>query len=90
MMSASFEILPSDFLRFFRVLSRFCLCKHRQRISPLCGVFFVVKVTVRDLGFYSWVSSGLPLGACEADPGHFVSLAAFLRAVSSLVHSVPI
>ena len=52
-------------------------------------MFFVVKVTVHNLGFGSWVSSGLPLGAYEADPGRFAFPAAFLRAASFPAPFVP-
>ena len=64
------QIAPIGFFAFFTGLELISLCKYRQRISPPCGVFFVVYVTVRNPGFCSWESSDLPLEACEADPGH--------------------
>lgn len=82
-------ILPIGFLAFFSGLEHVLLCKHHQRISPLSGVFFVVKVTVRNPGFCSWVSFALPLEAYEAVLGHFVSPAAFLRAASFPAPFVP-
>ena len=83
-------LAPIGFIAFFSGLELFSLCKHRQRISPPGGVFFVVKVTVRGREFCVWVSFCLPPGVYGADPGHFASPAAFLWCASFPAPSVPI
>ena len=63
-------ISPIGFFAFFPGLESNCYVSTASGISSAERCVFVVKVTVRNPGFCSWVSFALPLEACGADPGH--------------------